>query len=576
MKLCLFLILVFVLFTPSFTKTFPSRKLLAEATSNGAFFTGLSKGVVSFRESTFPHMIFEPSESDYYYRLIKIILVGVIPSAVVLIGWIIYILIRCFMCCSSSSSVSEASERQKMTVKIFLGITLALILTFLILTILIENSTMSHIDQTVTRIETSVESVSNERRTFAVTYVDYIGDSALSLEKKATTLETESNDRMKNLRSYSTLRIIFSGIFLALGILSVLSSTLSTSNHGKITLWTTILVFLCTAIYLVFFGINLALSAGLDDCCIGIQDEEKDTYDYFLDVWSDGTFNAAELNSENKEEKQYSDLNEITTPDIFTPENITDCDPSNYNNTAEVIELKNNITSIANIRTKIAEYKDKDDTKTVLNEDEICNKLLPDFNFLSAGYLSLGILFFVLSILLMVALKYFSTEEYFDNKYSRWRKDQVNKLKGKSKGSDTTSDTFDDDSNSDSDAATKKLGKAKKYSTLKKKPVKTSTLKPKKTKNLDDSDQSSDDEKESGSESVKNSDKVEDNDFTDDAFDLDDLGNDDNDDEKDSESDIQSEQDDGDDDEDDDDENLENNPLKNDVIKDILEESSDI
>eukprot|EP01155_Anaeramoeba_flamelloides_P011060 Anaeramoba_flamelloidesa327094_54.p1 GENE.a327094_54~~a327094_54.p1 ORF type:complete len:575 (-),score=104.48 a327094_54:300-2024(-) len=574
MKLCLFLILVFVLFTPSFTKTAPSRKLLAEAASNGAFFTGMSKGVVSFRESTFPYMVFEPSDSDYYYRLIKIILVGVIPGVVVLIGWIIYILIRCFMCCSSSSSVSEASDKQKLTVKIFLGITLALILTFLILTIIIENSTISHIDQTTSNIETSIETISDERRTFAETYVEYIQDSALKLDTKATTLETEAKDRIKNARSYSTLRIIFAGIFLALGILSFLLSTLSTSNHGKITLWTTIMVFLCTAIYFVFFGISLALSAGFDDCCTGIKEQEKDTYDYFLDVWSDATFNAAEINSENKEESQYSDLNVATTPDIFTSENITDCDPSNYNNTAEVTELKDSILSITNIRTKISEYKNKNDTKTVPNEDEICNMLLPDFNFLSAGYLSLGILFFVLSILLMVALKYFTTEEYFDNKYSRWRKDQVNKLKGKSKGSDITSDTFDDDSNSDSDAATKQLGKAKKYSTLKKKPVNTSTMKPKKTKDLDDSEKSSDDEKKSGSESEsdKNSDKVEDNDFTDDAFDLDDLGNDKKEDEKDSESDIQSEKD----DDKDDDENLENNPLKNDVIKDILEESSDI
>ncbi|KAJ3438397.1 transmembrane protein [Anaeramoeba flamelloides] len=448
MKLFGFLLLFFLLFLISNTQNPLSNRKLQSVTPSSGFWTGLSSSVVSFRNSAFGVEIYNPDDGDYQNRIIKIILVGVIPAIIFFLISISYTIFRCFYGSSATKQIKEEGEirtkKKKLILKSLLLVGSIFFLIFLILICVMESETVSDLNETTDDVINNIKGITEERLKFSRLYYSFSPEPDLEFEERTISKKEKSDKNMDDLQDNFALRYIFLIIILIYSFIIEIFVILQLFFPGKCGTFTVTSVLILSSVFLCMYGINLAFSAGVNDVCEGLKKNEKQNFDYFLSSFTNTSLSAGNNNINNEIFYDFYNLTLITKPDVYTKENYTECRANISKYCGDDIECKekietllDDITTCYDILDQIEYYVEHKDLENMIPEDKICKYILPEFNFLSAGYLALAILYI---IIVFIILYYFKIVRPNYDPFSR-KKSQIGMKNKKNNLNESQSET---------------------------------------------------------------------------------------------------------------------------------------
>ncbi|KAJ6244322.1 protein tweety [Anaeramoeba flamelloides] len=286
---------------------------------------------------------------------------------------------------------------------------------FLILTCVMESEAVTDLDDNMEIVINNIKLVSEDRLNFSSLYHSFSPIPDLKFDERTTKKQKQSDENMGQLEESFDLRYTFLIIVVLFSFLIEIVVILQLCLPGKCGTCLITSIFILSSVFLCMFGVNLAFSTGANDVCEGLKKNQTQNVNYFLTSFTKTSLYAGDNNINNEIYYDFYYLTEITKPDEYTKENYTECrsNISKYcdNDDNECIEnieiLLTNITTCYDILDQIQYYLERKDFENLIPEDAVCQRILPEFNFLAASDLALAICYIISAFILLYYFKIF-------------------------------------------------------------------------------------------------------------------------------------------------------------------------
>ncbi|KAJ6254335.1 hypothetical protein M0813_12525 [Anaeramoeba flamelloides] len=201
------------------------------------------------------------------------------------------------------------------------------------------------------------------------------------------------------------------------------------------------MLLLCTALLFGSFSMAFGGSIAVNDICDGIHKQDTKMYNHFMTSMDSQEINTAQTKVESYQTTQLEKLNNITTPDVFFVETIGNCNTSAYGNNKNTLQIYiNEIILTEHMANYSKNELDKTEIESLFSEPIICEDLVPAMESLVSTYMSLAIIFFLMTIGILLLFKVHSDEDNFF-KNDVWSEHKELKRLGETESSETSADT---------------------------------------------------------------------------------------------------------------------------------------